>query len=128
MDLATQTHLASLRSLLAYRASELQADLHAARMAAQTAHVAAHEVHDRKDDASERAGDEVGDAERERDTAELAQVEAALRRLDAGTYGDCLDCGEAIGLERLRVQPAAQRCAACQAVFESGRRRGQARP
>lgn len=127
MDIATQTHLLSLRSLLVYRAGELKADLNAARQAAQAVHATAQEVHDRKDDAAERAGAEIGNAERARDAAELARVEAALHRLDAGTYGDCLDCGEPIGLERLRVQPAAERCAACQTAVESGARRGTAR-
>jgi len=49
----------------------------------------------------------------------MSQVEAALRRLDAGTYGDCAGCGEPIPLQRLLVQPAAERCAACQSRFEA---------
>jgi len=48
--------------------------------------------------------------------------QAALQRLDAGVYGDCVDCGQPIALERLRVQPAAERCAACQAARERLRR------
>jgi DnaK suppressor protein len=43
----------------------------------------------------------------------LAQVEAALERLDAGTYGVCLVCGRAIPPERLEVRPAATMCVAC---------------
>jgi RNA polymerase-binding protein DksA len=128
MDIATQTHLLSLRGLLAYRAGELKAELHAARLAAQAAQLTPQEVHDQKDDAAERASEAIDDAERARDAAELTRVQAALRRLDNGTYGDCLDCGEPVGLERLRVQPAAERCAGCQAAFELGTRRGAARP
>jgi DnaK suppressor protein len=48
-------------------------------------------------------------------------VEAALHRLDAGTYGDCAVCAEPISLQRLLVQPAAQRCAACQTAYEHAR-------
>ena len=44
---------------------------------------------------------------------EMAQLEAALQRLDSGTYGDCADCGESISLQRLR---GATRCAALRTV------------
>jgi DnaK suppressor protein len=60
----------------------------------------------------------VGDAEARRDREELMQVEAALRRWDAGDFGVCADCGEPIARERLQVQPAALRCAACQTAHE----------
>lgn len=43
--------------------------------------------------------------------AELGDVEHALTRLDAGTYGTCEVCGSAIGDELLQVVPAARRCA-----------------
>ncbi len=37
----------------------------------------------------------------------LAQVNAALRRLDEGSYGYCLASGEEIGLQRLQAYPLA---------------------
>lgn len=49
---------------------------------------------------------------------DLAEVQAARRRLAAGTYGACADCGEPIGQARLAFNPAAHRCAACQTVRE----------
>jgi RNA polymerase-binding transcription factor DksA len=55
-------------------------------------------------------------AESGRDVDEMEEVAAALHRLDAGVYGDCLDCGKPVALQRLLVQPAAARCAACQAT------------
>lgn len=42
------------------------------------------------------------------------QVEAALQRLDEGTYGLCEDCRQAINEERLKVMPFAHRCIDCQ--------------
>jgi RNA polymerase-binding transcription factor DksA len=42
--------------------------------------------------------------------AELAEVDRALERLDAGTYGRCDACGEPIADERLAAQPAARLC------------------
>jgi DnaK suppressor protein len=45
---------------------------------------------------------------------QLEQIEAALQRLDEGTYGMCVECGEAIPPARLRVLPYACRCIRCQ--------------
>jgi len=45
---------------------------------------------------------------------QLEQVEAALWRLDEGTYGTCVECGEAIPPARLRVLPYARLCIRCQ--------------
>jgi len=119
MDLPTQAHLATLRDLLNYRLRELRADVHAAETARQEASmVPTHEVTDRKDEALQEQLTGVDDAQARRDREEMAEVEDALRRLDAGTYGDCVDCGEPIALPRLLVQPAARRCAACQAAHE----------
>lgn len=42
----------------------------------------------------------------------------ALRRVDAGTYGICLDCERDIPLVRLRVRPEAVRCVQCQSIHE----------
>jgi RNA polymerase-binding transcription factor DksA len=65
---------------------------------------------------------EVDRAEAERDMTELALIEAAERRLADGTYGYCIDCGVAIPVSRLRANPAAARCTACQTQAET---RGQ---
>jgi DnaK suppressor protein len=82
-------------------------------------------VLDRKDQADRSAQAEVDEAEYERDLTELQAVQAALQRLGEGRYGLCVDCGEPIGSARLAVQPAAARCAACQATGErSSRPRG----
>ena len=76
------------------------------------------DVSDQKDGALQQQLVGMDSAQEQRDIDELAQVEFALKRLDAGTYGNCLDCHESIPLERLRVQPAAQRCAVCQFSHE----------
>jgi DnaK suppressor protein len=64
--------------------------------------------------------DEVREAEQNRDAAELADIDAALQRLDSGRYGECVDCGVDIPLARLQAQPAAARCVACQEKLEAG--------
>jgi DnaK suppressor protein len=45
--------------------------------------------------------------------SELARIAAALARIDTGTYGDCLSCGEEIAEARLDADPAATLCIAC---------------
>lgn len=52
------------------------------------------------------------------DSAELRAVAAALQRIEAGTYGDCVDCGVSIPEARLRAAPEALRCIACQEAVE----------
>jgi len=54
----------------------------------------------------------------EHETAELAELELALLRLEAGTYGVCVDCAEVIPESRLKARPEAQRCMACQEKIE----------
>jgi RNA polymerase-binding transcription factor DksA len=44
---------------------------------------------------------------------ELRDIEDALLRIDAGTWGRCLQCGGAIGRDRLRAVPDARLCVAC---------------
>jgi RNA polymerase-binding transcription factor DksA len=57
-------------------------------------------------------------AEVQRDVVELRELNAARARIDAGVYGDCLDCGLDIPLGRLEAYPAAIRCTPCQASAE----------
>jgi DnaK suppressor protein len=51
---------------------------------------------------------------RDHNKAHLADVNAALARLDAGTYGRCTSCGNAIAPERLEALPWAAFCIDCQ--------------
>ena len=44
---------------------------------------------------------------------ELAQVNAALARVENGTYGSCSVCGEPIGEKRLDAVPYAATCVNC---------------
>lgn len=51
---------------------------------------------------------------------QLTQVRAALDRLDEGTFGECLQCGNAIGETRLEAVPWTANCIACQEKIENG--------
>lgn len=49
-----------------------------------------------------------------RESAFLRETRAALRRIDTGNFGTCLDCEEEINPKRLAAIPWAARCIACQ--------------
>lgn len=49
---------------------------------------------------------------------ELAQVRQALDRVDEGSYGECIDCGQPIPEARLQVEPWALRDVKCQEAYE----------
>jgi RNA polymerase-binding transcription factor DksA len=77
-----------------------------AEAAGELSHVALHQA----DSASETFEREKDFSILDQVEAELQDVERALTRLDEGTYGSCEACGQAIGDERLEVQPAARFC------------------
>jgi DnaK suppressor protein len=54
----------------------------------------------------------------ERESSRLRDVQAALRRIDAGMFGICLDCEEDINLKRLAAVPWTRFCIACQDAAE----------
>jgi DnaK suppressor protein len=49
----------------------------------------------------------------------LNKIQAALRRLDEGSYGDCFECGDEISEARLRALPFAVRCKECEEARET---------
>lgn len=50
----------------------------------------------------------------------LADIDSALRRIDDGTYGTCVNCGREIPLQRLEAYPAASLCIDCRRSAEGG--------
>lgn len=57
----------------------------------------------------------------ERETAELAAIDAAIARIHAGNYGQCTSCGVDIAPARLHATPEASRCIQCQERAEHHR-------
>lgn len=76
-----------------------------------------------RDQANSMAAGMVRDAEAARDHDELVAVRAALERMAEGSYGECVDCGQSVGVPRLLAQPSATRCIACQSKAEAQGRR-----
>ncbi len=111
----TEAEVARVRDQLATEAAALRAEIARA-----------------ESDIASRLGDPVGDAgedqadvgaktfEREHELALthnsrelLMQNERAIARIEAGTYGTCESCGEAIGKARLQAFPRATLCVKC---------------
>jgi len=91
-----------------------------ARLAALGARVEAIEEARREpldDDLSEQAvareDDEALDGVERAAMAEIARIRQAIGRIEAGTFGQCLACGEPIAEARLGASPTAARCIAC---------------
>ena len=71
------------------------------------------------DDAPQRRPErEIAMALTDHERRELDAVSAALQRLDGGHYGRCDDCDKPIPFERLRAEPWALRCIACETAHE----------
>ena len=68
---------------------------------------------DWEDADSERQGDEVLTALGQSDQAEIRRIDAALARIAAGEYGDCVQCGNPIAERRLQLLPDTPFCANC---------------
>ncbi len=63
--------------------------------------------------AVEQENDEVLDALDQVGRKELESIEAAIKRIDEGTYGSCVQCGGEVSAERLKVIPYADKCRKC---------------
>lgn len=51
--------------------------------------------------------------------AEICEIDAALRKIEAGTYGSCENCKADIGKARLKALPYARLCIQCKQAEES---------
>lgn len=61
----------------------------------------------------------------DRSVRQLRHIEEALRRIDTGDYGACLECEEDIGLKRIHAVPWAQRCIKCQDRLDQDEQRSE---
>lgn len=77
---------------------------------------------DSKERAKELEDSDVVDALGNDAVGERSMIDATLARLDAGQYGTCVSCGEAIAAARLEAYPYASRCVECAADVEQQKR------
>lgn len=115
--------------LLDQREADLRAVLRSGGIPLNTAgEDAPHEVIDFKDVAAEQIQDTLDETKTEQAAFELEQLLAARNRLLDHSYGNCLDCGNAIDMRRLSALPSAPLCTACQTKLEHEKPLGKRNP
>jgi DnaK suppressor protein len=60
---------------------------------------------------------------RDRERKLISKIDEALGRIDDGSYGKCGECGEYIGIERLRARPVTRLCIDCKSLQEAEERK-----
>jgi RNA polymerase-binding protein DksA len=120
-DVLTIQQITELKeSLLTLRdtlTQEIDEDLQQSRESASYNSLAG-DVHD---SAEESVAEQLSALEAEmanRHTTEIHDIDAALERIENGSYGICIECGQQIGLKRLQAYPIAKRCIECKKKFE----------
>ena len=115
----TPSQLDTLRRLLNDREAKLQQEVRAANEEASERPAAlGPEVGDAIDSGDDRFQAGMAHVDKQRDQEELMAIEAARGRMSDGSYGECIDCGKPIPVERLKAQPTALRCVPCQTAYE----------
>ncbi len=102
-------HLSSRRDLLAEELKQSTADLINDEVS----------YTDSIDQASAETDKSLTVQMKNRDRDILWQLDEALRRIDAGTFGECERCGESIAEARLKANPSTTLCIDCKAELES---------
>ena len=118
----SEPQMTLLESKLREQQAELRAEVQEDRAKSESERDrrSAREVQDRGDEANTDQWRETNAAMIDHHVDEISGIQAALSRVESGTYGLCVDCGEQIGFQRLQAYPSANRCLACQSKAESG--------
>ena len=96
------------KAILMKRRAELDAELHQIDDALDQT-----PSKDWEDRAAERQGDEVLEAKGQSDLNALRRIDAALSRIEDGSYGVCVKCGNDISAARLDLLPDTPLCKTC---------------
>jgi RNA polymerase-binding transcription factor DksA len=115
--------LAALREALLGRRVQLSAEISDKLTDARSERIGTDAVAstDGGDRAAISSAGDLDIAQARRDADELQEIEGAEERINARTYGQCIDCSEDIPIARLRAYPAAARCNQCQQAVEKAR-------
>ncbi len=81
--------------------------------------------HDYGKDEGDRANTslarEIHVSKKSRDRALMSAINQAMQRINDGTFGTCLSCGQDINLKRLEALPWAQYCITCQELIDEAK-------
>jgi len=112
-----------LEAMLNDRRRELVNQVQDRMRDARTDNFTEREVLDEGESAEADAQEEMELALIEMKAETLNKIGLALQRLEEGSYGSCLECGEDIPEARLRALPFAVRCRSCEEDCETAQRR-----
>jgi len=112
-----------LKTMLEARRRQLLHEVQAKMRDARTEATLERDVIDQGETSEVDVQSEIGFALIEMKAQTLNKIEAALRRLWEGTYGDCFECGEEIAEARLIALPFAARCKDCEEAHETVQQR-----
>jgi DnaK suppressor protein len=120
---AKESRTKELTNILEGRRRELMHEVHGKIRDARADSTREREVRDQGESSEIDIQDEIELALLEMKAETLKKVDAALRRLGEGAYGDCFECGNEIPRARLRALPFAVRCKDCEEIRETIERR-----
>lgn len=112
-----------LTMMLEDRRRQLLHEVHVKLRGARTDVALERDVLDQVESSEVDTQSEIGFALIQMKAEMLNKIDAALRRLGEGTYGDCFECGDEIAQARLRALPFAVRCKDCEQAHETVERR-----
>lgn len=116
---ARRSRYSELKTMLEDRRRQLGHEVQVKIRDARTDSTLERDVLDQGESSEVDIQDEIGFALIQMKAETLNKIDAALRRLGEGTYGDCFQCGEEIAKARLRALPFAVRCKDCEEAHET---------
>jgi DnaK suppressor protein len=119
--LLNKRDLTRFRKLLLEQREQIQGN--AKKALSGDIHVDPDDFPDEMDIASSEVNLQFAGRLREREQGLLAKIDAALKKIDDGDYGECVMCGEQIGMARLKARPVAELCIECKSEQEKLERR-----
>lgn len=111
--------------MLEGRKRELSSELNARKRDARTRNAAAHARNTEQEITEPGSHTDIELPLMRLKSETLNRIDAALKKLAQGTYGNCVECTDPISKERLRALPFAVRCTSCEERREATLRQRQ---
>jgi DnaK suppressor protein len=119
----TTSRYNELRKMLEDRRRELMNEVQGKMRDVRSAEGKDREVLDQGESSEVDIQDDIEFALIQMKSETLNKIDAALRRLEEHTYGNCFECGDEISEARLRALPFAVRCKDCEEARETAEQR-----